>query len=254
MCYACFVSACADDAAAGIALDRLALILGPLLLRSSYKEKQNAMLHLQQVRDATKLLLQEHAYIFKHTCWFLRPYMGVYALRLIGGDKEAQNSELWSELLIDADVMLWESKPAKAGSVVDASGWGRIPLRTADAVRSMVAAGKFDDRTLVLCFAGESAQEGLAEIEEVVTEEGDDGEGLQERTTRRFSGRWLRPLTWQEQIEKWRKQNVGLEWEEEVCARDLLELWRLAMPGTEAPGRKDERWSLLGFQQHDPKA
>ena len=36
---------------------------------------------------------------------------------------------------------------------VDASGWGRIPMRTADAVRSMVAAAKFDERTLLVCFA-----------------------------------------------------------------------------------------------------
>ena len=40
-------------------------------------------------------------------------------------------------------------------------------MRGADAVRVMVAAGKFDERTLVVCFAGDKAQDGLAEIEEV---------------------------------------------------------------------------------------
>ena len=179
--------------------------------------------------------------------------MGVYALRLTGGDKETEDSQLWSELIIDADGMEWETKKAKVGSEVDASGWGRVSMRTADAVRSMVAAAKFEDRTLVLCFAGQRAQDGLAEIEEVVIEEGPDGVGLQERITRRFAGRFLRPLAWQEQIEKWSVQNVGLEWDEDVHSGELLELWRLSMPGTEAPARKDERWNQIGFQQQDPK-
>jgi len=122
----------------------------------------------------------------------------------------------------------------------------RIPMRTADAVRSMVAAAKFEDRTLVLCFAGDWAQDGLAEIEEVVIEEGADGLGLQERITRRFTGRFLRPLPWQEQIEKWAAQNVGLAWDEELHASEVLELWRLSMPGTDPPARKDPRWNLIG--------
>jgi len=110
----------------------------------------------------------------------------------------------------------------------------------------MVAAAKFEDRTLVLCFAGDWAQDGLAEIEEVVIEEGADGPGLQERITRRFAGRFLRPLPWQEQIEKWAAQNVGLAWDEELHASEVLELWRLSLPGTDPPARKDTRWNLLG--------
>ena len=74
---------------------------------------------------------------------------------------------------------------------------------------------------------GDCAQGGLAEIEEVVIEEAADGQGLQERITRRFAGRWLRPLPWQEEIDKWRVRNVGLEWDEDVHSRDLLELWSL---------------------------
>ena len=208
-----------------------------------------------QVREATKLLIREGADIFKHSCWFLRPWMGVYALRLTDGRDAGEGetgANLWSELVIDADGMRWEGQAAKAGTEVDASGWGRFPLRGGDGMRSMVAAGKFDDRMLVLCFAGEVAQEGLAEIEEVVWEEGPEGGGLQERTRRRFTGRFSRALPWQEQVEAFKREQVGVVWEEERHAAELFELWRVSMPGTEPPARKDQRWGQLGFQQQDP--
>ena len=96
------------------------------------------------------------------------------------------------------------------------------------------------------------AQEGLAEIEEVVIEEGADGQGLQERVTRRFSGRFQRALPWQETVAAWAAEHVGQTWDEEVHPSELQELWRLSMPGTEAPTRKDPRWGMIGFQQQDP--
>jgi len=247
-----FITPCADAASAAAAEASVAVAIGPCLLRSGHAELQTVLLHLPLVRDATKVLLQHGPLIFRHTCWFLRPWLGVFALQLTSGARDREESEVWSELLIDADGIEWEKKRAKRGSEVDASAWGRVPLRTADTVRTMVVAAKFEERTLVVCFAGAHAQDGLAEIEEVVIEEGADGQGLQERVTRRFAGRFLRGLPWQEAVASWAAEHVGLTWDEEVHPSELQELWRLSMPGTEAPARKDARWGMIGFQQQDP--
>ena len=87
----------------------MALALGPCLLRSGQAELQTTLLHLPLVRDATRVLLQHGPLIFRHTCWFLRPWLGVYALQLTSGDREHAEAEVWSELLIDADGI---AKPA----------------------------------------------------------------------------------------------------------------------------------------------
>jgi hypothetical protein len=54
---------------------------------------------------------------------------------------------------------------------------------------------------------------------QVVIEEATDACGnleLQERVTRRFSGRFSRLLPWQEEVQTWAANNVGLQWDEEV--------------------------------------
>ena len=89
----------------------------------------------------------------------------------------------------------------------------------------MVAAAKFDSKTLVLCFKGDSAAEGLSEVEEVVIDAvGELGE-LTERVTRRFVGKYVRPLPWQESLEAWAKDHVGRVFDEEVHPAKLKELW-----------------------------
>ena len=64
------------------------------------------MLDLLLVKEATKLLIDESDYIFEHSCWFLRPWMGVYALRHNGGEREEEQGELWSELSVDAGALI----------------------------------------------------------------------------------------------------------------------------------------------------
>ena len=64
----------------------------------------------------------------------------------------------------------------------------------------MIAAAKFEGKTLVLTFKGGSASAGLSEVEEVIIEAA-DGE-LQERITRRFVGNFVRALPWQDSLQK----------------------------------------------------
>ena len=64
----------------------------------------------------------------------------------------------------------------------------------------MIAAAKFEGKTLVLTFKGGNASAGLAEVEEVIIEAA-DGE-LQERITRRFVGNFVRALPWQDSLQK----------------------------------------------------
>jgi hypothetical protein len=64
----------------------------------------------------------------------------------------------------------------------------------------MIAAAKFEGKTLVLTFKGGNASAGLSEVEEVIIEAA-DGE-LQERITRRFVGNFVRALPWQDSLQK----------------------------------------------------
>lgn len=150
---------------------------------------------------------------------------------------EGPGSREEQELVIDADGMVWGSARSRPGSEVDATTWARHADREED---SMVAAAKFEGKTLVLAFKGASASAGLAEVEEVIIE-AVDGE-LHERVTRRFVGKFVRPLPWQDALGQWADNNVGRIFDEGEDPEKLQALWALAHPGREAPPRKHESW------------
>ena len=235
-----------------VAAARLAVVIGPLMLRSKEEEVTRVVLDVTAVRDSTVLLMRHSAHIFQHNCWFLRPFLGAYTLQ--EGNASPGGGEGGETILeVDADGIIWEGTRCKPGSEVDASGWGRLPARTGDGGgERMVMAAKFGERTLLLAFAGESSEQGIDMGEEVVISEESGGAGASEKVTRRFTGAFLRPLPWQAAIASWARANVSLGWDEEAHPADLQELWRLSFPDQEPPARKDVRWNALGFQQTDP--
>jgi hypothetical protein len=112
---------CLNDVVEASAADSLGLVLGPCLLRSREKEVRTLMLDLPAVAKATRLFLDGADRIFVPTCWFLAPWMGVYAIKCV----EGPGSRAEQELVIDADGMLWGEIRSRAGSEVDASTWPR---------------------------------------------------------------------------------------------------------------------------------
>jgi len=94
----------AEDAAAAEA--RLALVFGPLLLRPREDELSRVMKDMPRVCAATEVLIKHSAHIFGHSCWFMRPWMGVYALR--EGKRGEGDAEAGETILeIDADGIIW---------------------------------------------------------------------------------------------------------------------------------------------------
>lgn len=241
-----------EDKEPANALPTVALAVGPLLLRRREAELHALLLDALQVRQATTVLLSNAHTVFKPSVWFLRPWLAVYALQVTGGAEEAAGEPRWLELTVDAHQVLLGGKEAVEGSVVDASNWGHAPLRNAQRVVTMVAAAKFEDKTLLVSFAGNSAQEGIAEAEEVQLEASPDGLSFSQKVTRRFAGRFLRPLPWQEEVERWAKSHVGKEFDETSHPAELQELWRLSYPDRDPPARRDPSWSRLGFVDPDP--
>lgn len=112
---------CLNDVVEASAADSLGLVLGPCLLRSREKEVHTLMLDLPAVAKATSLFLDGADRIFVPTCWFLAPWMGVYAIKCV----EGPGSRAEQELVIDAGGMVWGEIRSKAGSEVDASSWPR---------------------------------------------------------------------------------------------------------------------------------